>query len=448
MQLPLYQIPRYQTLLNAPRFLKDPIRMMEENIQRYGDTYRFQMGAHPAIFTADPAFIQHVLQKQHKKYIKSPPHFERIARYLGYGLLTIDGQRWLRQRRLIQPGFNKKRIAQLTEIMHLVITDFFSSFDQKIQQGPVDLYEEMQTLAFNLVARSIFNLDINKEQLNQISERITYLQHYVIKEIRTPFMMPWLKWSGQYKKANKLASENDELIRTFIQERRASSKHYDDLLQMLLDARYEDTGEPMSDQQVLDEVKILFVAGHDTTANALSWTWHLLAQHPQWLQTIQTEVSTQTKGQLPTYEDIPKLSQTRQVIEEAMRLYPPAWITDRMAVEADHYQGVDIPKDTMLITFFYGAHRHPDFWKNPKVFQPNRFAPNHKNEGHKLAYMPFGAGPRLCIGNHFAMLEMTLVVARMAGRYTFIPQDTMIDPLALITLKPKTGVWMKVKKKA
>lgn len=444
MQLPLHEIPKYRTLLNAPRFLSNPIQLMEENISNYGDTYRFQMGKHPAIFTANPAFIQHILQKQHKKYIKSPPHFEKIARYLGYGLLTIDGSRWVRQRKLIQPGFSKKRIAQLTEIMHTVITDFLADFDKKIKTGPVDLYEEMQQLAFNLVARSIFNLDIDKQQLQTISERISYLQHYVIKEIRTPFLMPWLKLSGQHTKALKLAAENDELIRTFIRERRQSNQQYDDLLQMLLDARYEDNGEPMSEQQLLDEVKILFVAGHDTTGNALSWVWHLLAKHPKWLTQVKEEVQQHSQDAFLPYQDIPKLQKTRQVIEETMRLYPPAWITDRMAIAPDHFQGVDIPKDTMVITFFYGAHHHEDHWQAPKHFRPERFDPNLKSK--KEAFFPFGAGPRLCIGHHFAMLEMSLVIARIAGKYTFKPIDKQVDQLALITLKPKSGVWMEVRK--
>ncbi|GAB5551713.1 MAG: cytochrome P450 [Saprospiraceae bacterium] len=447
MQLPLHEIPKYRTLLNAPRFLTNPIQLMEENIARFGDTYRFTMGKHPAIFTANPNFIQHILQKQHKRYVKSPPHFEKIARYLGYGLLTIDGSRWVRQRKLIQPGFSKKRIAKLTEIMHTVITDFLADFDKKIEKGPVDLYEEMQQLAFNLVARSIFNLDIDSQQLQTISERISYLQHYVIKEIRTPFLMPWLKLSGQHPKAIKLAAENDELIRQFIRKRRQSNQSYDDLLQMLIDARYEDNGEPMEEQQLLDEVKILFVAGHDTTGNALSWVWHLLAKHPDWLNQVQQEVQQQSQGAFLPYQAILKLQKTKQVIEETMRLYPPAWITDRMAIESDHFQGIDIPKGTMVITFFYGAHHHADYWKAPSHFRPERFDPTFKTATSKQAFFPFGAGPRLCIGHHFAMLEMSLVLARMAGRYTFKPVNSQVDPLALITLKPKSGIWMEVEKR-
>lgn len=446
MKLPLHQIPAYQTLLNAPRFLKDPIALMEENMRRYGDTYAFKMGGHPAIFSANPGLIQHVLQKQHKKYIKSPPHFEKLARYLGYGLLTIDGQRWIRQRRLIQPGFSRKRIAGLTNIMHTVLDEFVEAFEDKIEKGKVDMYAEMQHLAFNLVARSIFNFQMNQEQLALVSHHISAIQSYVIKEIRTPFLMPWLKWSGQQQKAERLAAETDSLILDFITQRRTDEENYDDLLQMLLEARYEDTGEAMLEQQLLDELKILFVAGHDTTGNALSWIWNLLAKYPEWERKIVEEVQKVMGHNRPGYEDIPNLVVTRQVIEEAMRLYPPAWITDRVAVADDHYQGLDIPKGTMLITFFHGAHHHPEFWEAPELFRPERFASAQKSVKQNQAYMPFGAGPRLCIGHHFAMLEMTLVLARLAGRYQWKPLSADIKKLALVTLRPKGGVWMQVEK--
>lgn len=199
---------------------------------------------------------------------------------------------------------------------------------------------------------------------------------------------------------------------------------------------------------MLDEVKILFVAGHDTTGNALSWIWHLLAQHPEWTQQLRLEIDQVLGGKLPTYADIPNLSKTRQVIEEAMRLYPPAWITDRVAIADDHYQGLDIPEGTMLITFFYGAHHHPDYWSEPNRFRPERFAQAAGGNNRRLAYMPFGAGPRLCIGHHFAILEMTLVLVRMVGRYDWEPQYETMEKLALVTLKPKQEVRMQAKKKS
>ena len=315
MSRTLPHIPKWRTIRNAPKFLSNPIALMKNNIEQYGDTYSFVMGGHPAIFTADPHFIQHVLQKAHRKYHKSPPHFEKIAKYLGYGLLTIDGQRWRKQRRLIQPGFHKQRIANLTKIMNTVIDEFMQEFDQRIEAGPVDMYTEMQELAFNLVARSIFNLQIDQAELQRISQLIADLQAYVIKEIRTPFLMPWLKLSGQYKRATKLASEADSIIQRFIEERKAGKEAFDDLLQMLLDARYEDNGAPMSPQQLIDEVKILFVAGHDTSGNALSWIWYLLERHPEWIEQLVEEVQQVVGQGVPQFEHLPQLLNTKQVMK-------------------------------------------------------------------------------------------------------------------------------------
>lgn len=447
MDRPIAEIPRWRTLRNAPKFLKDPIALMESNIKQYGSTYRFQLGNHPAIFTADPGFIQHVLQKQHRKYIKSPPHFEKLARYLGHGLLTIDGPYWLRQRRLIQPGFHRQRIASLATLMNQVIDDFIEDFDDQVDKEH-DLFDAMQELAFQIIARSIFNLQIDRASLNTISNSISEIQRYVIKEIRTPFLIPWLKVSGQQGKTRRLAAQNDEIILKLIRDRKLSGEPMDDLLQMLLDARYEDDGEAMSDQQLLDEVKILFVAGHDTSGNALSWTLYLLAKHPEWQKRLQTEVDKLLNGRLPEVTDLKTLEQTTQVIQESMRLFPPAWITDRMSISEDHYKGVDIEKGTLLITFLYGAHHHPGHWTDPESFRPDRFSPEQRDKINSAAYLPFGAGPRLCIGNSFAMMEMQLVLSRLLQRYTFrLSPNTQIEKLALVTLKPKYGVRLMVEKR-
>lgn len=221
-----------------------------------------------------------------------------------------------------------------------------------------------------------------------------------------------------------------------------------DLLQMLMDARYEDNGEAMSNQQLLDEVKILFVAGHDTSGNALSWTLYLLAKYPEWQKRLQKEVDEVLNGSVPGVMDLKALEQVTQVIQESMRLFPPAWITDRMSIAEDHYQGVDIEKGTLLITFLYGAHHHPDHWGDPESFRPERFSVGQRDQINSAAYLPFGAGPRLCIGNSFAMMEMQLVLSRLMQRYTFqLTPNTKIDKLALITLKPKHGVRLKVEKR-
>ncbi len=442
-------IPAWKTIINAPQFLKNPIKMMRANIEKMGDTYSFTLGGHAAIFTAKPEFIQHVLQKNHRNYIKSPPHFEKLARYLGYGLLNLDGQKWLRQRRLIQPGFHRERIASLADIMNTVIDDFIDDFDPQILAGDIDMYDQMQQVAFQVISQSIFNLNIDPQELDFAREHIDYLQAYIIKEIRTPFLIPYLKWSGQSGLAKKYAEELDDILLRLIRDRQSGEASYDDLLQMLMDARYEDTGEAMSEQQLLDEVKILYVAGHETSANALTWTWYLLAKHPEWLDILRAEVAEVLGDRKPSYTDLPQLVKTRQVLQEAMRLFPPAWMTDRMALEDDEFEGIAISKGTMVATFIYGAHHHKDYWSDPDTFRPERFAEAHKANLKNAAYLPFGSGPRLCIGNSFAMMEMQMVIARMVTQYDVqLLSDEEIKPKALITLKPWNGLKMRVKKLA
>jgi cytochrome P450 len=217
---------------------------------------------------------------------------------------------------------------------------------------------------------------------------------------------------------------------------------------MLLDARYEDTGEGMNDQQLFEECAILFVAGHETSANALAWTWYLLAQHPDVVQKAREELATVLGDRQPTFEELPKLEYLSQIIEESMRVYPPAWITDRIAAEDDEWNGIKIAKGVVVVTYFYGAHHSPNYWQNPEQFDPERFSKENKKQHIPFAYSPFGGGPRLCIGNNFAIMEMQLVLATMLRAYNFelIPNQTVI-PQPLITLRPKTGIWMNWHKK-
>jgi cytochrome P450 len=436
-------IPRLKTLLNSLKFLRDPMTVIQRNITEYGHTYRFYIGGIiPATFTADPAFIQHILQKNHRIYKKSPIHFEHLGHYVGKGLLTIDGEHWLRQRRLIQPSFHRARLANLTQLMNAVIVERLARFDTEIQAGPVNVAEHMMDMAFSIIMRSIFSVSVPEEQVQRMSAQITQIQAFVIQLIRQPYLNGWRKFNGQIRKHEQLAADLEHAILQLVQQRQASGETRDDLLQMLLDSRYEDTGEAMNEQQLLDELKILFVAGHETSANGLAWTWYLLSQHPEVLEKIRSELQTQVGADPITFADLPKLVYLSQVVDEILRLYPPAWITDRMAVEADEFQGIKIAKGAIVATYIYGAHHSPEHWKEPEAFRPERFAKDAKIT--PFAYLPFGGGPRLCIGNHFALMEMQLVIAEMARRYDFsLEPGHEIVPQPLITLRPKDGIWLR-----
>lgn len=443
-------IPRWKSLLNSVRFLRNPLEVISENLQRYGDTYVFHLGGvQKGMMTANPELIQHVLQKNHRNYRKSPIHFDKLARFLGHGLLTIDGEYWLRQRRLIQPGFHRKRLAALSQTMNEEIALFLDRMDKTIARQPeVEMDRAMLEIAFRVVARSLFSADLPEARLMELSRQITALQAFIIRLIRQPYLEWWFRLSGKTAQHRKMSDSAKTIVTELIRQRRQSAEEHDDLLQMLLDARYEDTGEGMSEQQLIDECLILFVAGHETTANALAWTCYLLSQHPEAVEKLRAEHEAVLAGRLPEFGDLPQLEYTLQVIEESMRLYPPAWITDRVAVEADEAAGISIPAGSMIALSIYGAHHSPTLWDEPEEFRPERFSKENKAMQHPYAYLPFGGGPRLCIGNNFALMEMQLILVQMLRRFDLeLAPGQDVSPQALITLRPKNGLRMQIRRR-
>ncbi|PHN04853.1 cytochrome P450 [Flavilitoribacter nigricans] len=438
------QISRLRSFANSFRFVKDPISAINGNLQQLGPTYGMYLGGLKAgILSIEPEIIQQILQKNHRNYPKSPMHFEKLAYFLGNGLLTSTGDYWLRQRRLIQPGFHRQKLAALTDIMQDTIEQQLDRFEQRID-GEVDAYTEMMEMAFRVVAASLFSTALTEEELQKLSYAITTLQEFIVRQIRQPYLNPWFRISGQVRKHERLTGQADSVIKNTIRKRQANQEKGDDLLQMLMDARYEDTGEPMGERQLLDESKIIFVAGHETSANALSWTWYLLALHPEVTQKIRDEIRAVLEDRRPTFSDLPKLAYTSQVIEESMRLYPPAWITDRLALETDEIKGVKIPAGTIAVPYIYGAHHNPATWSDPETFDPDRFSPENRKKIPAYAYLPFGGGPRLCIGNNFAIMEMQLILVEMIRRYNFeLVPGQEIQMKALVTLRPYPGVRMK-----
>lgn len=440
------QISRLRSFLNSFRFVKDPIGSINDNLHQLGPTYGMYVGGlKPGILTIQPEIIQQILQKNHRNYPKSPMHFKKLAYFLGNGLLTSDGDYWLRQRRLIQPGFHRRRLASLTEIMQATVEKQLDRFEERMtSQGEVEIYQEMMEMAFNVVASSLFSTHISEEELEELSYSITTLQEFIVRQIRQPYLEPWFRLSGQVRKHEALTGRADRIIKRTIKKRMEGQESADDLLQMLLDARYEDTGEGMTEQQLLDESKIIFVAGHETSANALAWMWYLLAQHPQVVAKLKQEIDQVLEERRPTFTDLPQLTYTSQVIEESMRLYPPAWITDRITLEDDEIEGVQIPAGAMAIPYIYGAHHNAAVWNDPESFQPERFSPENRKSIPPYAYLPFGGGPRLCIGNNFAIMEMQLILVEMLRRYQFeLISGQQVDMKALITLRPYPGIRMK-----
>lgn len=431
-------VPLIRVLPNVPFVARNPIKYFSRYVDDYGADFILAIGgSRRTHFTVNAEVIQHVMQRNHRNYHKSEIQTRDLARYLGHGLLTNNGEPWLTQRRLIQPGFHRKRLASLVIEMQAVIDRSCKRIDDLAANSEsISLHGLTTDLVFRVIARAIFTDGFNEEDTRKLNDAIDAVQGYVIYPVRMPFLRGPLRWIGQEEKHLNITREVRKRIQERIDDRRAGSPK-DDLLQMLLDSRYEDTGEPMPDAQLVDEIMVLFAAGHETSANALAWTIWLLDQHPEALAKVREEISAVEANGPVGFESARELTYLTQVIEESMRMYPPAWITDRVALEDDSAGGYDISAGTSIAVFIHGLHHNPEYWENPQEFRPDRMAAEAKKNRHPMCYLPFGAGPRLCIGNHFAMLEMQLILVRLIRDYDFLfPEDSAsVGKKALITLQ-------------
>ncbi len=433
------QIPKVsflKVLKNAKQILQNPLPFHHKNFTKYGDTFRVGIGfGKSVIFTRDPKLAKHMLQEQHRNYYKSPLQSKDLARYIGNGLLTSNGAYWLQQRRLIQPAFYKKKL----DVLAVTIRDAIDKALVDIRvDTPMDVYPLMNDLAFQVVAKSLFSYTDTGTTIARLQEITATAQTTLIKEIRQPYKRWWLYLSGQIKKTMLLKQEARDLLEALLIARRKDTASYDDLLDLLLAAEYED-GSKMSNAQLIDEILILFVAGHETTSNALTFSILLLAQHPDIQQRVYREVMALPTETLSMQEQLAALPYTKQCIEEAMRLYPPVYFSDRIAIEPDTYEGMQIPKGTTFLISFYEMHRNASAWQDPEAFCPDRFDPAYKKT-YMQHYFPFGAGPRMCVGSHFAMYEMIMTLSKLVKQYRIHTKVSDIRIAPLITLQPLEAI--------
>ncbi len=430
----------YPKKLSILRFFKDaegvrrnPIPFHKRYFEELGDSFSIRIGfSKYIILSRDNEVAQHILVKNQKNYHKSKFQSVYLSKYLGKGLLTSDGDFWLKQRRLIQPAFHKQKMNQLVDNMNAVIALELINLEE---EKSIDLFPVMSQLAFNVVAKSLFQLSAAESKFRRIKFIIEEVQNFLIKEIRLPHKAWWFSLSGQVKKHLKLAEENNGIIKEIIEERKASGEEVNDLLNMLLETRYEDTGEGMSVEQLIDEIKVLFIAGHETSANALTFTLHLLGRNPEVQQKIFDEIIELELQTDNVIAQLQKMVYTNAVLNESMRLYPPAWITDRQNLEDDILAQFKIKKDTLIGVSFYELHRNPKYWTNPDEFIPERFLGDQKKDSMQYFY-PFGAGPRMCIGTGFAIYEMCLTISQIVKKYVIKSDDDIVKFNPLITLKP------------
>ncbi len=454
----LPRVPRWRSLLRSFALARNPLPVLNSMLARHGNTVElFIGGVEKSILTRDPGLMQHVLQKNHRNYAKSK-FTQGFSRYVGHGLLTNEGPDWLRQRRLIQPGFHRQRVAGLTSLMQGITAETLAPLvAQAAGAGGavvVPVHELMTRLTFRIIARSVFSTSFPEAELDRLAGLLTEMQAFFVRTIRQPYLKPWFRIAGRFRYHDALAAELRTLLGRYIAQRQranqTSTPPPDDLLQMLLDVRYEDTGEPMSPDRVLDEALILLVAGHETSANALSWLTYLLARQPAEAAVIRTEMAAVLAGRPPVFDDLPRLGTALRAVQETLRRYPPAWMVDRVALADDQYNGLIIPKGTLFSLYFYGLHHDASHWPDPEEFRPARFAPGAVPPLTPGAYVPFGGGPRLCIGMQFALTEMQLVTLELLRQFEleWVTGQAPAIMQPLITLRPKADFEVRLRLRA
>jgi cytochrome P450 len=424
-----------------PELARDPLGLYTRAWREHGDIVRLR--AIPGVYfflLVHPDAVEHVLARNHKNYRK-PDSFNRpVSLLAGRGLLTDEGPSWLGRRKLIQPAFHRNRLAALDGPVVRETEQMLRAWDRGEDGQVLDVLAEMMHLTLAIAGRTLFSADIGGAADafgRSLREGFSYVSH----RMNHPFAPPhWVPTSRNRRFARARATLK-RVVLDLIAERRRGGAAHDDLLAMLMAAQDEETRARMTDQQVRDEALTLLTAGHETVGAALSWTWYLLAQHPEVQRPLQDEVDAALGDRSPTTADLPRLPLCRAAFEEAMRLYPPAWGQPREAIGEDEIDGVRIPARTVVTLAQFLTHRHPEFWDEPEQFRPQRFLGEAPGDRPRFAYFPFGGGPRICIGNQFALIEATLVLATVARRYAMaLVPDHPVVPDPTFTLRPKFGV--------
>jgi cytochrome P450 len=420
----------------------NPVHVLSKYNELFGDTFRFYLGGiKEAIVTTNPAIIQHVLKTNAENYRKSEIQVKRMGHFLGKGLLTTHGEPWRTQRRLIQKGFDRKQLDALSSIMQDSLAESLRDFDRQISAGPVDIYPHLMKMTFAMVARSLFGARLKDEDIDLVSHTICTVQEFIVRQTIQPYLNPWFAASGELRRHEDMRVRADSVLMAYIKQRRNQAPG-NDLLQNLMDARYSD-GEGMSDELVLSESMQLLVAGHETSSNGLSWLLYLLSSRPDCLERVRQEFDS-VLGDAPlSHADVPKFEFTTQVIQEGLRLYPPFWMIDREAVADDRAGDIDIPRGSTVIVYVYGAHHASRYWENPESFEPERFIKANEKLRTPFTYLPFGGGPRVCIGNQYAMLQILMILSDLLRKYDFqLTPGQAIEARPMVILRPKHGIRM------
>ncbi len=426
------QVPGHPVLGNLPDYRRDPLAFGRSVAAEYGDVVGLRVLNRRLMLLAHPEHVHQVLVRDADKFHKSPIYRIFLGRALGEGLLTSDGDLWRRQRRLAQPAFHHGRIQSYAETM---VEYAGAAAARYAGQGALDVHREMNQLTLEVVCQTLFSTDI-RAHTGRIGAALTELLEAITEATGQPIFLPaWLP-TRLNRRIRRGVAELDAVVMQLIEARRRSGEDTGDLLSMLMLAQ-DDAGQGMSDKQVRDEAVTIVLAGHETTANALTWAWVLLAQHPEVEAKLHAELDAVLGGELPRLEQVRQLTYTDQIVKETMRLYPPIPEFGRQAVEDLSIGGFPVPKGMIILIPVYALHHDPRWFPEPDAFKPERFAPDAPALP-KLAYLPFSGGPRVCIGNSFAQMEAVLLLATLAQRYRLgLEPGQAVQGEATLTLRPK-----------
>jgi cytochrome P450 len=419
---------------------QDPLGFMTR-CRDYGDIVPLQLGLTSSCLLTNPEYIEEVL-KNRNDFIKSRG-LRALKSLLGEGLLSAEGESWFWQRRLAQPVFHQKRINVYSEIM----VEYTNGMLQTWHDGEThDVHEDMMHLTLQIVMKCIFSSDVEAGEAKVVANALDVAMQWFESKRRQNFLVwEWFPRPENIRYRDAIAEMN-EAIYKLIQERRNSGEKTNDLLTMLMEAKDEETLQQMDDKLLRDEVATLMLAGHETTANTLSWTWMLLAQNPEVREKLELELNQVLQGKLPTLEDLGKLVYTQQIIKESMRLYPPVPLMGREAAVDTQIGDYEIPQGMAIMISQWVMHRHPKYFENPEVFQPERWTQEFEKQLPKGVYIPFGDGPRICIGKGFAQMEAALLLATIAQRFQIdLVPGYPIVPQPSITLRPVNGLKVQLK---
>ncbi|HEX8162917.1 MAG TPA: cytochrome P450 [Pyrinomonadaceae bacterium] len=428
-------------------FRRDPLDYLTRLAREHGDIVYFNVGGQRAYLLNHPDLVRDVLVTRQDHFHKGRA-LQRSKRLLGEGLLTSEGEHHRRQRRLAQPAFHKKRIESYGDVMTAYAARHTSGW---LDGADVDVAREMMRLTLAIVGKTLFNADVESDA-DDIAGALAE-----IMELFNMLLLPYSEYLEKLplphtRRFNRARARLDAIIYRIVEERRAAREDAGDLLSMLLAARDEETdGSGMSDQQIRDEVMTLILAGHETTANALSWTWYLLAQNPEAETRLHAELdAVLDRGQrLPAVEDLPRLRYTEMVLSESMRLYPPAWVVGRLAVKDYEVRGYVVPAGSLVLVSQYVTHRDARFFRDPERFEPARWTPEEKDARPAYSYFPFGGGARRCVGEGFAWMEGVLLVATIASRWRMrLDPAHRVETYPRITLRPRHGVRVTLERRA